>query len=200
MTAADEATAKEVIAAFEAGDWGLGLSLLATLKARLALVTDETRLGAAIDVIRDDYHATRDNIVKEFVREWRAGEFNGSREDAFESLEQTCDNACMYTQTSQLYLATSRFDDAYLSEFGELPIGDGTVQWSAMAAVALKADVLDSLQREDIDTSEDPPDEATEECKGCDEWKVVKDGFCEDCTDNKKDDDDGVEDDNEHHT
>lgn len=181
----DERTVKEAVAAFETGDWTKGLALLAQLKAQLDLnhpVVFEERVRLAKDILERDYSDTRDRIVAEFVQQWRDGDFHGSRDEAYESLEQSCDNANTYTSDAQINLAMSRNDDAYLTEIGEVPVRDGSLQWNALAMYALRADVLEALQHEDIDPNEDPPSEATIECDGCDEWKVCKDGRCEDCT------------------
>ncbi len=171
MRYADESAVLEAIDLLEKGDWGEALTLLAALKAQLLSgAAQDARVNTALSILSQDYYDTIKRIVDEFVREWRAGEFQGSRDSANESLEQACDNACTYTQTAQIYLAMSQEDGAYLEEFGEVPHDGASVRWSAMAAVALLADVRRAIKHAGIDTNDDPPENAQVDCTVCLEW------------------------------
>lgn len=189
-----QARVAEISAAFKAGDWGLGLTLLGHLQGDVEKPWPDEELDHARRVIEEDYVKTRDRIAGEVAHEWRSGEFQGSRDAVMESIEQSCDAACTYTVTAQLYLTASRNEDAYVEEFGEIPVSDGDIPWSLLAAWALRADVLDALKRDGIDVDQRPPDEPQVECSRCDEWKPGEGDVCDDCKEDEEDDDQGLED------
>jgi len=184
-----QARAREAAAAFKTGEWSLGISLLEALVDTIENGIADEEMSNAKEVIERWYRNKVDAIAEGFISDWRDGSFQGSRESAMESLEQSCDTACTYTHDAQLIIVQSRSDSAYVAEFGEPPVQDGDIQWGAIAMWALREDVLDLLRHKDIDVNEDPPSEPQVECSECSEWKTGKDGICDDCREEQEDDD-----------
>ncbi len=183
-----------VIEAFKKGDWPEGLDGLVNLRGVFAVLTQDA-YAFARDLLVREISETADNIANEVARQWRAGEFQGDRDSVMQSIEESCDGACTYTQWCQFYLAASRSDNAYLEEHGELPeAANGVMPWEALAVMALRADVIERLRREPgVELDEDPPDVPLVDCGSCGDWKPGKDGICDECREEDADEDDDDE-------
>lgn len=186
----------DAIAAFNKGDWGEALNILAVIKRDVERMDDEAWKKWALLTLDRARAETVERIAKDVGKEWRSGGFNGSREHMIEHIESSCDSACTYIQESQIILLTSQYDSAYLDEYGEMPSMDRGMPWSALAVAALRADVIAALRdQEDIDVDVDPPREGEIECSICDEWKPGKGEICNDCRDEPEEDEEDDEDD-----
>lgn len=180
-----------VIESIKQGDWADALDSLHALRTALESVAQDS-YSFGKDLVEKSIMETVSGIVDEVARQWRAGEFNGDREAVMQSIEESCDAACTYTQRAQYILAVSRHDDAYLEEYGELPeAANGSMPWGALAVAALRQDVIKQLGREPgVELDQDPPDVPLVDCGSCGDWKPGKDGVCDDCRDDDADEDD----------
>ena len=184
-----------VIEAFKRGDWPEGLDGLINLRGVFNVLTQDA-FSFARDLLAKDVTETVEGIANEVARQWRAGEFNGDRDAVMQSIEESCDAACTYTQKAQFILAIARHDEAYVEEYGELPDCKEGIPWSALATMALRREVIEQLQREPgVDLDEDPPDDPLVDCGECGDWKPSKDGVCDDCREDVEEDDKEEEDD-----
>ena len=165
------------------GDIGACFEELKRFLGRKGLLTAEDRLGNAERIVKDHYH-TNDvtRIADNFAKEWRAGEFRGSREAAVQAIEEACDNACTYYHDACMVIAYSENRNACVQELGEAPHDGVDIHWTSIATMALRADVIEHLNDvDDIDINNEPPSEPIIDCDACGEWKPGEGDICNDC-------------------
>lgn len=188
---------EQVLHAYEAlleGDVGACFEKLAEFLGQKDLLSEDDRLSRAEQLVRDGYYTSVIvRIADDFAKEWRSGAFRGSREAAVESLEQSCDNACTYNHDAHMIIAHSDHRDEYVREHGEAPHSGDDIHWSAVATMALRADVIDHLRDvDDVDINDVPPIEPIVDCDICGEWKPGEGDVCNDCREGADDEDDQV--------
>lgn len=140
------------------------IAFVGRLEKTITYKTDRELVSRALEeaqrVCRADYWQDVRDVADEFTKQWRDGEFE-DREQAIEWLEQTVDGhgRVIMTYQAQECLLYSDNDGAYIDELGtDGVVKDGSINWSALACMAFKADILEHInQAEDIDVNDDPP-------------------------------------------
>ncbi len=121
---------------------------------RRAYQNDVDDLAASIKAELDERIA--DGEEGETLREW-----------LIEHIDETIDGCArvIYTGEAQEALLFSSNDGAYADEFGpEGMVEDGCIMWSRLAYSAVRADVLEELERLDVDVNNPGA-----KCDGCGE-------------------------------
>lgn len=114
---------------------------------RVYQLSDRELTNIADGIAERDYHATVQDIITDLKRAVADGEVT-DRDGAIEWLEQTIDghHDVIYTSCAQEIIRQSRNDSAYFDEgfYSDGDFKDG-IEWSKLAYMALRADVLEAI-------------------------------------------------------
>lgn len=154
--------------------------------------TPDMSVDRALGIIRGDYnddvHDAAVSIQDELLgrlKEQECGE--DLREWLTEHIDETIDGCArvIYTRSAQLGVIFSDHDGAYFEEFGsEGAVEDDSINWSKLCYAAMRADVIDELERMDVDVNDPVPPCAHCETGDQDErYLAGQDLLCETCRD-----------------
>lgn len=112
-----------------------------------------------------EYHKEISRLADEAIHEAKEGTF-GIGEEAREGfltwLHETIDGHqyVIYTAKSQVVLAISSNDGAYVENFGtDGVVSDGSLNWGALAFAAMEQDLVDEFgTRDDFDVNDPNPE------------------------------------------
>ncbi len=156
---------------------------------------DEPTVDWATRVLQKDYQEDVDSVANDLADSWRKGEYDGDRDSFYTAIDEAVESTrhVIYTLQAQLGLAASGNDGAMFDETGEDTIDcKNGVEWSKLMFWAMRADVMEELNRLDIDVNEDPPLEGSSKCKECEEYKPCKEELCEECRPEDPESDDSL--------
>lgn len=107
-------------------------------------------------------------VIDELRYRVKAGESGESlREWLIEHIHETCDSSAwvIYTAKAQ-FIVCHRGTEAYTDQFGEEGLTkDGDINWPAIAYMALEQDVIEELDRQDIDVNDPENSDAFEDIR-----------------------------------
>ncbi len=108
-------------------------------------VTDSD-VDAAMRVIRADYYQDVRDIGDDLKKRIKDGDIEDT-EELQERLHEDVDGSArvIYTLQNKLGLLASDNEDAYVENYGNVPIEDGSINWAVMMAAALEQDVTEYL-------------------------------------------------------
>lgn len=120
----------------------------------------ESDVDAAFRVIKADYYQDVRDIGDDLKERIKSGEITDS-DELQERLGEDVDGSArvIYTIQNKLGLIASDNEDAYVEEFGEVPMEGDNINWAAMMAVAMQRDVTEYLGDVDDLFSDDDEDE-----------------------------------------
>lgn len=192
MSAGNEVDTALVRQAFDAllsGDVHTSLTCLSEFfktHPQLRVKAFAEEVDQARDLICADYYKDVGSLADALATQWRAGEFDGDRDNFMRVIDETVEGAhrVIYTAESILGLYASDNDDAYFDETGEKTLDcKSGMPWMQLIYYAMRVDVIKRLDYLDIDVNVDPPREGEIECEECNEWAQGKAGgtVCDDC-------------------
>lgn len=117
--------------------------------------TRQETLSDAMQVLRADYFKDVEEIGEEIKNQLKAGDIP-DRDRFLEAVDEATadDGRVIYTQQAMLCLVFSENADAFFEEFGEIPKAGNSVNWSAIACMAFRRDVLDWLAHNGVEAND----------------------------------------------
>jgi hypothetical protein len=109
-------------------------------------VVTEEDINAAVSIIKRDYYQDVRGICDEIEEAVKDGQLTDD-EEVSERIHQEVDGSArvIYTWQNHLGLLASDNSDAYMEEFGEVPTDGDSINYAALMAAAMEADVRDAL-------------------------------------------------------
>jgi hypothetical protein len=114
----------------------------------------EEQLSQAQARMSRAYQLHVEELARDIVDAAKRDEMDADEVDTYIHESIDSDGWVIYTHKAHAVLLASSNDSAYFDELGnDGAITDGGINWSALAYMALRADVMEELERLDFDAS-----------------------------------------------
>jgi len=119
---------------------------------RNAATVSEKDVDAALSVLRADYYSDVRGVAQDLARAMKEGEVDEFSDALHEAVDGT--QRVIYTYQARVGLICTDNQDAYVEDFGEVPLENGNIKWEAMMFVAMEKDVVEDLEAHDVDVND----------------------------------------------
>jgi len=134
----------------------------------------EKDVDDALRVLRADYYSdvngVAQNVLERMIEDVEGAEGNYlTREQISDIMHESVDGTqrVIYTNQARVGLICTDNQDAYVEEFGELPVEGDSIKWEAMMFAAMEKDTYELLGTTDFDADDlDTWGPALKELKG----------------------------------